>query len=134
MFILYFFIQNVYSDKNVFKKKGKKNLFNGSNSDRKSQVSGILTEPLNPRDVGSLDNKTIFCLRDHENLDQFERFELENNQDIQSCWRFFSGIMNRVSEGSGHHSGIMLSLLVKICQKDFELWWKHYRRTENKVV
>ncbi|XP_023342474.1 uncharacterized protein LOC111712162 [Eurytemora carolleeae] len=77
-------------------------------------------------------NLILSALRDHENLDQFERFELENNQDIQSCWRFFSGIINRVSRGSGHHSGIMLSLLVKICQKDFELWWKHYRRTENK--
>ena len=25
-------------------------MFNGSNCDRKSQLSGILTEPLNPRD------------------------------------------------------------------------------------
>ena len=26
-------------------------MFNGSNFDRKSQLSGILTEPLNPRDT-----------------------------------------------------------------------------------
>ena len=26
-------------------------MFNGSNCDRKSQLSGILTEPLNPRDT-----------------------------------------------------------------------------------
>ena len=26
-------------------------MFNGSNCDRKSQLSGILTEPLNPRDI-----------------------------------------------------------------------------------
>ena len=26
-------------------------MFNGSNCDRKSHLSGILTEPLNPRDV-----------------------------------------------------------------------------------
>ena len=26
-------------------------MFNGSNCDRKSQLSGILTEPLNPRDL-----------------------------------------------------------------------------------
>jgi len=25
-----------------------------------------------------------------------------------------------------------LSLIVKICQRDFELWWKHHRRTEHK--
>ena len=28
-------------------------MFNGSNCDRKSQLSGILTEPLNPRDLQS---------------------------------------------------------------------------------
>ena len=28
-------------------------MFNGSNCDRKSQLSGILTEPLNPRVSGS---------------------------------------------------------------------------------
>ena len=27
-------------------------MFNGSNCDRKSQLSGILTEPLNPREEG----------------------------------------------------------------------------------
>ena len=29
-------------------------MFNGSNCDRKSQRSGILTEPLNPRGIGYL--------------------------------------------------------------------------------
>ena len=29
-------------------------MFNGSNCDRKSQISWILTEPLNPRDVGQI--------------------------------------------------------------------------------
>jgi len=28
-------------------------MFNGSNCDRKSQISGILTKPLNPRDLGA---------------------------------------------------------------------------------
>ena len=39
-------------------------MFNGSNCDRKSQLSGILTEPLNPRDtypdVYQI-SKTTFC-------------------------------------------------------------------------
>ena len=34
----------------VFKKKCLKVMFNGSNCDQKSQLSEILTEPLNPRD------------------------------------------------------------------------------------
>ena len=33
------------------REKAKKIMFNGSNFDRKSQLSGILTEPLNPRDL-----------------------------------------------------------------------------------
>ena len=35
--------------KKYLRKKAKKISFNGSNSDRKSKLSGILTEPLNPR-------------------------------------------------------------------------------------
>ena len=49
--MLYIFIQNAYVNKKVLKKKGEQIMFNGSNCDRKSQFSGILTEPLNPRDV-----------------------------------------------------------------------------------
>ena len=51
LFILYFFLQNAYADKKVFLKKKLKNVFNGSNCDRKSQRSGIMTEPLNPHDM-----------------------------------------------------------------------------------
>ena len=29
-------------------------MFNGSNCDRKSQLSGILTEPLNPREISTI--------------------------------------------------------------------------------
>ena len=50
LFILYIFIQNAYANKKVFYKKGQQIMFNGSNCDRKSQLSGILTEPLNPRE------------------------------------------------------------------------------------
>jgi len=49
LFILYFFIRNTYADKILFKKKAIKNLFNETNCDRKSKLSGILTEPLSPR-------------------------------------------------------------------------------------
>jgi len=47
--MLYIFIQNDYANKKVFNRKGYQIMFNGSNCDRKSQLSGILTEPLNPR-------------------------------------------------------------------------------------
>ena len=35
-------------------------MFNGSNCDRKSQVSKILTEPLNPREVCGKDSIIAF--------------------------------------------------------------------------
>ena len=50
LFLLYFFIQNVYADKKEFEKKRPTIMYNGSNCDQKSQLSEILTEPLNPRD------------------------------------------------------------------------------------
>ena len=37
--------------KKLFKNKGKQIMFNGLNCDGKSQLSGILTEPLNPREL-----------------------------------------------------------------------------------
>ena len=49
LFIL--FIQNVYADKQVFKKKGQNIMYSGSNPDRKPPLSDILTEPLNPHDI-----------------------------------------------------------------------------------
>jgi len=48
LFILYFFIQNVYANKKLFQKKGYKVMYKGSNCDQKSQHSEILTEPLKP--------------------------------------------------------------------------------------
>ena len=59
LFILYFFIQNVYANKKLFKKKGYKVMSNGSNCDRKSQLYEILTEPLNPRDIQYNVQRTI---------------------------------------------------------------------------
>ena len=44
-----FFIQNIYADKKVLKKNGLKIMYRGLNCDRKSQLSEILTELLNPR-------------------------------------------------------------------------------------
>ena len=38
--------------KNDFRKKDYKVMYKGSNWDRKSQLSEILTEPLNPRELG----------------------------------------------------------------------------------
>ena len=40
----------IFRQKSISEKR-LKNMFNGSNCDRKSQLSGVLTEPLNPRDV-----------------------------------------------------------------------------------
>ena len=39
---LFIFNQNAYANKKVFSKKGQQIMFNGSNCDQKSQLSGIL--------------------------------------------------------------------------------------------
>ena len=46
------FIPNVYANKNFFRKKRYKIMYKGSNCDQKSQLSEILTEPLNPLVLG----------------------------------------------------------------------------------
>ena len=43
------FLFKMYIPTKSYLKKGYKVMYNGSNCDRKSQLSGILTEPLNPR-------------------------------------------------------------------------------------
>ena len=48
LFILYFFVRNVYADKKVFLKR-QKVMHNGSTCELKFKFSEILTEPLNPR-------------------------------------------------------------------------------------
>ena len=53
LFLLYFFIPNVYANKIIFKIKVYEIMLKGSNCDRKSPFSEILTEPLNLRDYFS---------------------------------------------------------------------------------
>jgi len=48
-----------YADKKVFETKGKKMMFIRTNCDRKSQCSGIMTEPLNPLVASPAVSKTF---------------------------------------------------------------------------
>ena len=48
LFILY---RKFCTEKKYLRKKAKKLMYKGLNCDRKSQLSEILTEPLNPRDL-----------------------------------------------------------------------------------
>ena len=50
LFIYTFPFKMYMPTKKSLKQKGYKIMYNGSNFDRKSQLSEILTEPLNPRD------------------------------------------------------------------------------------
>ena len=62
-FIPYTFSFQMYmSSKKCLGKKAIKNMFNGSNWVKKSQISGILTKPLNPRDVFTYNSCTINVL------------------------------------------------------------------------
>ena len=69
---------------------------------------------------------------------QWDTFSLENKQDISQCFKFFLKVLNQYqleskkesTEPSG--SELLVQLLSKICRKDFELWWKHFRRSDGK--
>jgi len=52
IFLFYTFHSKRISRQKSIKDKRLKITFNSSNCDQKSQLSGILTEPLNPRDQG----------------------------------------------------------------------------------
>ena len=43
----------------LYKKYSQRNMFNGSNFDRKSQLSGVLSELLNPRDLKENTDKRV---------------------------------------------------------------------------
>jgi len=75
----------------------------------------------------------------------FKSFDIGNSHDIQSCFRFFGEAVAhfqavaRAEENDAAMEGpqIFFEFLVKLLQKDFELWWKHWRKSElssNRVV
>ena len=56
-------------------------MFNGSNCDRKSQFSGILTEPLNPRDFKDVPTVPAYFMAIHLFLQKKEtqKFSFKKN-------------------------------------------------------
>ena len=54
VYFILFHLKCKCRQKNILK-KAKKIMYNGTNCDRKPQLSGILTEPLNPRGTDSLE-------------------------------------------------------------------------------
>ena len=79
----------------------------------------------------------LSACRSGNNL-QWDNFSLENKQDIAQCWKFFTHALNQYQadckEGSTEQSGagLLVQMLAKLCRKDFELWWKHFRRSDGK--
>ena len=68
----------------------------------------------------------LSSLRSLPNPAQYREFSVENPRDLQQCWNFFH---HSLKESRGQPGGNQfLAILVKILQKDFEVWWKHWRR------
>jgi len=78
-------------------------------------------------------------------------FSLENNQDLHGCWLFFKDVLSRVEKETNNKllnenkdeeedeeeesvtgPGLIFEFLVKVLQRDFEIWWKHFRNTDSK--
>jgi len=55
---------------------------------------------------------------------------------VTQCWQFFCRVTDELREfpGMDNQAGprILLQFLVKLCKRDFELWWKHFRRSDGK--
>jgi hypothetical protein len=79
----------------------------------------------------TLHNKCFFILPDGTLLNKIKTRAglLAVSQVLKNLEREIS--LNSDLAESGR---ILFSFLVKISHKDFELWWKHCRKTENKVL
>ena len=76
----------------------------------------------------------LSACRDCPDEKTFRTFDISNIHDVRACWSFFSGIIKEVlnmitNEDSEEESGpiMFLDAIVKICQRDFDYWWKHTR-------
>ena len=67
----------------------------------------------------------LSSLRSLPNPAQYRDFSVENPRDLQQCWNFFHHSLKETGEQPGGKQ--FLAILVKILQKDFEVWWKHWR-------
>jgi hypothetical protein len=86
-------------------------------------------------DVGSgsatLHYKCVFILPDGTLLNK-----IKTRAGILAVSQVLKNLEREISLNSdlAESGRILFSFLVKISHKDFELWWKHCRKTENKVL
>jgi hypothetical protein len=75
----------------------------------------------------------MICNRESTSQRETEKINLESGPDLQSCYKFFSTVLKKPENSDLKSTKLMLRLMVNICQTDFEIWWKHFKRTEQKV-
>ena len=89
-------------------------------------------------------------LRNMEDEKLFKTFDISNSQDLFFCWSFWREIIDKAESfarstkdidhetkddeytDAGYSIGpnLLISFLVKMLHKDFEIWWKNWRKTE----
>jgi len=79
-------------------------------------------------------NLVLSALRNLPEQKLFKSFDIGNSHDIQACWSFFREAVSlfqreeNVEKLEGPR--IFFEFLVKMLHKDFELWWKHWRKSD----
>jgi len=77
----------------------------------------------------------LSAMRNLPEMKMFKSFDIENSHDISDCYRFFKNAVNLFLMNSGEAESLQgpqmfFEFLVKLMQKDFEQWWKHWRKTD----
>ena len=71
----------------------------------------------------------LSACRTGPNID-YNSFNLDNKQDTAACLAFFKLILNEFSSDQAGSEGavLLVEFLVRLCQKDLQLWWRKHRR------
>ena len=86
----------------------------------------------------------LSAFRDISDEKLFRQFDIENQHDIHSCLQLWKKLFQRLlatleqcdNESERHEDRegpwLLLSFLTLLLQRDFEMWWKHGRKKEEK--
>lgn len=79
----------------------------------------------------------LSAMRNLPEMKLFKSFDIGNNHDILACFRFLRDAValfqarTENDDSTLEGSKMFFEFLVKLLQKDFELWWKHWRKSDS---
>merc|ERR1719153_136675 len=78
----------------------------------------------------------LSAMRTLPEMKMFKSFDIENSHDIIGCYKFFKDAVSLLRTSIDKEENLQgptmfFEFLVKLLQKDFEQWWKHWRKTDS---